>query len=117
LRQDCPEKCTHGLWPSFLDVRGADQDSWEALDKAQRTVEAEAKKGRRLEVWVTAVGQLRTRRRPGLDPCHRLGSRYLGYGHLGAYPAQLIVTQFRDIEVKVNPNSPYDYSNMYRGPL
>jgi len=39
-----------------------------------------------------------------------------GYGHLGAFPAQLVVESISDIEVKENPQSPYDYSNMYHGP-
>ena len=84
----------------------------------EQAVELEAKNGKRLEIWVTAVGQLRTRtRRSPLGPCDKIGSgRYPGYGHLGAFPAQLVVQQFKDIEVKVNPESPYDYGHMYHGP-
>lgn len=39
----------------------------------------------------------------------------MSYGHLGALPAQLEVTQFVDIEVKEAPGSPFDYSRLYRG--
>lgn len=76
------------------------------------------KKGKRFEIWVTAVGELETRARLSrLGPCDKKGSRYSGYGHLGAFPAKLVVTSFRDIEILENPKSPYDYGNKYRGPL
>jgi hypothetical protein len=32
------------------------------------------------------------------------------------FPAQISVESFRDIEVRINPQSPYDYVNMYHGP-
>jgi len=120
-RETCPQRCALGPWPSFIDLRGAASSgsdaSWADLDKVQRTVELEAKKGRRPEIWVTAVGRLRTSaRRSPLGPCDRVGSGYYGDGHLGGYPAELLVEHFSDIEVKENPKSPYDYSNMYRGP-
>jgi hypothetical protein len=88
------------------------------LAKTEQAVELEAKKGKRFEIWVTAYGQLKTRaRRSPLGPCDRIGSGYLGYGHLGAFPAQLVVSTFSDIEVIENPKSPYDYGTMYHGPL
>jgi hypothetical protein len=118
LRQTCLQKCADGPWPSFLHLVGDSGDVWDAVEKAERTVELEAKKGNRLEVWVTAVGTLRTMvRRSRLGPCDKAGSRYYGYGHLGAFPAELQVKRFIDIEVKANPSSPYDYSNIYRGPV
>lgn len=57
-----------------------------------------------------------------LGPCDRknwgLGASGLGgYGHFGAFPAQITVERFLDIETKVNPKSPYDYATMYHGPL
>lgn len=106
LRQACPQKCANGPWPSFLDLigsesPGSDEGAWDSLDKAQRKVELEAKKGKRLEIWVTAVGQLRTRaQRSPLGPCDKIGSRYYGYGHLGGFPAELVVKSFSDIKVK-----------------
>jgi hypothetical protein len=132
LRQNCPQKCATGPWPSFLDLVGTgspasdegpvafntDDASWAALHKVQQTVERDAKQGKRLEIWVTAVGQLRTgARRSPAGPCDRIGSKTYGYGHLGVFPAQLVVKQFIEIEVRTNPNSPYDYSNMYHGAL
>ena len=78
----------------------------------------EAKKGKRLEIRVTAVGQLRTTaKRSPLGPCDEIGSGDFGYGHLGAWPAELVIQHFSDIEVKANPNSPGDYGKMYHGAL
>ena len=117
LRQTCQQTCANGPWPSFLDLVGGDNATWDALVKAEQTVEIEAKKGKRFEVWVTAVGRLKTRARLSpLGPCDKIGSRYLGFGHLGVYPARLVVNYLSDIEIIENPKSPYDYSNMYRGP-
>jgi hypothetical protein len=61
----------NGSWPSFLDLVSEDNVSWDALVKAEQTVELEAKKGKRFGVWVTAVGQLETRAR--LSPLERSG--------------------------------------------
>src|SRR5437870_132969 len=60
LRQACKQTCANGPWPSFLDLVGADNSTWDPLAKAEQTVELEAKKGKRFEIWVTAVGQLKT---------------------------------------------------------
>jgi len=119
LRQECAEKCKAGLWPSFINLEGGTDETWEALAKSERDVEAEAKRsGKRFELWVTVVGRLQTRaRHSALGPCDRKSWGLAGYGHLGGFPAQIIVESFRDIEVRVNPQSPYDYANMYHGPL
>jgi hypothetical protein len=128
LRQKCPQTCATGPWASFLDLAGSDdaetgnppagfvsdQESWVTLDKALRTVEHDAKQGKRLEIWVTAVGRVRASdHRSPVGPCDIVARGH--YGHLGGAPAQLVVKRFTDIEVVPNPNSPYDYSNMYRG--
>jgi len=64
-----------------------------------------------------ALGRLRTRaRRSSLGPCDRKSWGLTGYGHLDAFPAQIDADTFRHIEVKENPQSPYDYGNMYHGP-
>jgi hypothetical protein len=117
LRQECPQKCTDGLWPSFINLEGGGNATWVALAKANEDVEAKAKQtGNRFEIWVTVVGRLQTRgKRSSLGPCDRK-SWGLGYGHLNAYPAQIMIQSFRDIEVRVNPQSPYDYAHMYHGP-
>ena len=86
---------------------------WDELTKTLFSVEGEAKAtGKRFEIWVTVVGRLRTRVKRSCD-WKSVG----GYGHLGAFPAQIIAESMRDIEVRVNPKSPYDYANMYHGPL
>jgi hypothetical protein len=116
LRQECAAKCSAGPWPSFLDLVGTGYESWDGLKEAERRAELEAKRGIRVEVWVTVKGWLRTQARHSLlGPCDKIGSRYFGYGHFGVFPARLEVLSFSDIQIKVNPASPYDYSNMYRG--
>jgi hypothetical protein len=117
LREECPQKCADGMWPSFIDLEGADDATWADLAKAEREVESEAKvTGKRLEVWVTVVGRLQTRAKPSpLGPCDRK-RQGLGYGHLNAFPARITVESFRNIEIRVNPHSSYDYANMYHGP-
>ncbi len=130
LREKCPQKCSDGTWPSFLDLGGTDgpdaatiafatdDATWDAVEKVQRTVELEAKKGNRFEVWVTVVGELKTMvKRSPLGPCDKIGSRHYGYGSLGVAPALLVVQRFSDIQIKANPESPFDYSHMYRGAL
>lgn len=118
LRQTCPGTCASGPWPSFLDLVGTGRERWAEVEKAEQTAQREAKKGNRAEVWVTVIGRLRTMAQHTLlGPCNKVGSHYYGYGHLGVFPAQIDVERFSDIEVNANPASPYDYSNMYRGPL
>lgn len=116
LRQDCPQKCADGPWPSFLYLEGGSEGAWAALAKADREVEAEARRtGQRFELWVTVIGRLQSRAgHSPVGPCDR--AAWGMYGHLGSFPAQLTVEAFRDIEVKVNPKSPYDYAHMYHGP-
>lgn len=118
LRQECSEKCTDGLWPSFIDLEGGGDAVWAALARADREVESEAKRsGKRFELWVTVVGRLQTRvKHSPRGPCDSTSWGIAGYGHLGAYPAQILVESFQNIEVRVNPQSPYDYAHMYHGP-
>lgn len=117
LRQTCPGKCATGPWPSFIDLVGTGRESWEEVDRAERVAEREAKRRNRVEVWVTVVGKLRTMaRRTSLGPCDKIESQYFGYGHLGAFPAQIEVESFSDVQITTNPVSLFDYSNLYRGP-
>jgi len=115
LRQTCPQKCADGPWPSFITLEApAGSDVFNALGKVQNSVELEAKKGKRFEIWVTVTGRLDTMLR---SPCERAASKYRGYGHLGVFPAMLTVQSITDIDVKENPKSEYDYANLYRGAL
>ena len=67
---------------------------------------------------MTVTGRLETMARLSrLGPCDKAGSRYFGYGHLGVFPARLVVQSITDIEVRENPKSEYDYANMYHGAL
>ena len=119
LRQEeCPQKCTDGLWPSFINLEGGSDATWTALAQTTADVETKAKQtGNRFEIWVTAVGRLQTRaKHSSFGPCDQK-SWGLGYGHLNGFLAQIMVESFRDIEVRVNPQSPYDYAHMYHGPL
>ena len=132
LRQNCPQRCATGPWPAFLDLVdtgspasdevpvafNTDDASWAPLHKVQQTVERDAQQGERLEIWVAAVGQLRTgARRSPAGSCDRIGGKTYRYGHRRVFPAQLVVKQLIEIEVRKNPNSPYDYSNLYHGAL
>lgn len=127
LRETCPQKCANGPWPSFLDLTGAalpgsgsgvsDDSGWAALARVMKDVKGRAKAGRRFEIRVTAVGQLKTgARRSPLGPCDAIGSGRVGYGHLGAFPAELAVQYFGDITVQENFSSPYDYGKVVPGP-
>jgi hypothetical protein len=117
LREECEQKCASGLWPSFINLEGGREGVWNDLAKTANQVEREAKAtGKRFEIWVTVIGRLQTRAKPSRrGPCDKK-SWGLGYGHLNVFPAQITVDSFRDVEVKVNPRSPYDYANMYHGP-
>gem|GEM_PF-104074 len=88
---------------------------WGAPHRVQQSVDREANKGKRLEIWVTAVGQLRTLvQRSPLGPCQRIGSRRCGHGHLGGFPAGLVIKERRDIEVQANPSPPPRVSRLRR---
>lgn len=117
LRQQCPQTCATGPWPSFVDLVGSDAAGdaiWVELANAERTAEQEAKRGRRVEVWVTVRGRLKaSERRSPLGPCDRVVNS--GFGHLGAFPAEIVVDAFNDVQIVSRPESPYDYGHMYRG--
>src|SRR5215467_8247725 len=61
LRQQCPQTCATGPWPSFVDLVGSDVASdaiWAEVSNAERAAEQEAKQARRVEVWVTVRGKV-----------------------------------------------------------
>ena len=118
LGQKCSASCVAGPLPSSLWLLGTGRERWDAVIEAVRRAEVEAKKGIRVEVWVTATGWLgATARLSLLGPCDTIGSQYFGYGHLGGYAAELRVLRFSDIQVLPNSLSPYDYSKMSHGPF
>ncbi len=78
-----------------------DEQSWARLIN---TVRREAMNGRKCEIWVTVVGQLRVFRTPLKASQSQIG----GFGHLGIFPAELVVERVVDIEVK--DKETYDYS-------
>jgi hypothetical protein len=119
LRQQCSQTCATGPWPSFVDLVGSGGEgdaTWTELAKAERTAEQEARHGRRVEVWVTVRGTLKTReRRSPAGPCD--GGVSGGFGHLGTYPAQIIAEAFSDVQVITNADSAVHYGRGYHGTL
>jgi hypothetical protein len=117
LRQECPQTCATGPWPSFVNLVGSDAAGdaiWVEVAQAERTAEHEAKQGRRVEVWVTARGKLNaSERRSPIGPCDRMVNS--GFGHLGVFPAQIVAETFNDVQVIPRSDSPYDYGPIYRG--
>src|SRR5262245_49379776 len=93
LRDACTAKCADGPWLSFVDLEGATENfDWNVLKVGQHEAWKRSKAGERVELWVTVVGELKTNARPSSkSPCDRFGSGYIGFGHLGAYPAQIKV--------------------------
>lgn len=82
-----------------------DDSSWNQVDKI---VIREAKARHHEEIWVTVVGQLRAIRT-------QEGSVAGGYGHLGAYPAELVVERMFDVRIVSRPT--YDYGEILKGPV
>jgi uncharacterized membrane protein YcgQ (UPF0703/DUF1980 family) len=104
-----------GVTTEVVGSAAAGDAIWAELAKAERTAEQEAKQGRRVEVWVTVRGKLNaSNRRSPIGPCDRVMNS--GFGHLGVFPAQMIVEAFNDVQVIPQPNSPYDYGHIHRGP-
>lgn len=120
LRQSCPEPFVTGghAWPSAVDLVEAgyvsmgggqtpsfetDRKSWDAL---QLLVLREARARRREEVWVRIRGEVRAPARYVRDG----GEIFGGYGHLGGFPAELVVERVLDVNIRPNPT--FDYSEL-----
>ena len=69
------------------------------------------KQGLDEEIWVTVVGMLRAPE----SYVRKDGQVVGGYGHLGGYPAQLVVKTVVNIAIKERPT--YDYRELLRGVL
>jgi len=116
LRQpDCPNKgwaAAHHVTPA-LDLESTERDhetdppsgftteqeSWSRIEEAQNALQ------RGEELWITVTGRVRCS--PELPVA--------GYGHLGAFPAALIIDRLIKLEIK--KNSAVDYRVKYRGPM
>jgi hypothetical protein len=119
LRQSCLEPFVTGshAWPSALDMIGSrfpvpetepaafrtDQKSWDELDAF---VLREAKAGHREEIWVSIIGLVRAPKSYIREDGQVVG----GYGHLGGFPAQLVVQRVSKMWIKQVPT--YDYGQL-----
>lgn len=122
--RSCPEEFVTGnrRWPWAVDLVhsshpspgeervqfATDDSSW---DEWGEVLIREAKAGLRGEIWMTVLGKVRARQ----TYIREDGAVFLGYGHLGVLPAQLVVKRIFDIEVKRDPPT-YDYSIILKYP-
>jgi len=121
LRQTCtqPFSTSDHTWPSAINLVDSDyvagteesvpfktdRESWDKLDEIAIR---EGKAGRREEIWVTVTGRLRAP-----EAYIRKDGRVRGgYGHLGVYPAELVVERVSDVEIRPTPT--YDYKAILR---
>lgn len=123
LQQRCPQTCPTGEpWPSILDLvesRNSDifrlrvpfvtnQESWESLDRA---VLQAADRGEKAEVWATVRGHLVVNVNSALGPCDLVANGMFGGLHSrGWHGGALIVETIRDVEIRQNAATGYDYS-------
>lgn len=122
LRDNCPRSMITGghHWPSAINLVDSDyarhenragltfetdRKSWDLLDSALR---AAAGKEQRVEVWITVSGEFEA----PVSYLRKNGKVVGGYGHLGIYPAELIVRRILDISVRDRPT--YDYRDLFR---
>jgi hypothetical protein len=122
LRDNCPKALITGghHWPSAINLADSDyarhgdrkgvtfetdRKSWDLLDGTLRAV---AGKARRAEVWITVSGEFEA----PVSYIRKDGKVVGGYGHLGVYPAELIVRRILDISVRDRPT--YDYRDLFR---
>ena len=100
-------------WPSTINVIGPPEGSPELKNWEDFTqiVLKQSRAGFRGAIWVTMTGRLQ-------GPWHPSdhGTRaYGGYGHLGAFPANLVVDHVSDIQLKSAPR--YNYRELlFYGP-
>lgn len=123
LQQRCPQRCPTGEpWPSILDLWesknsdyfrlrvpfATDEASWDSLDRA--VLEA-ADKREKAEVWATVRGYLVVKLESPLGPCDLVANGMFGglYAR-GWHGGALIVERIRDVEIRKNAATGYDYS-------
>jgi hypothetical protein len=124
LQGKCERAFITGIrtWPSAIEivvssfVSGTadavpfetDLETWFAVEAL---VLREAKAGRREEIWASITGMYQA-------PSSYLrpdGLLFGGYGHLGMYPAQLVVQRVSDVQIKQIPT--FDYKLLLRPKL
>lgn len=121
LRQACTEPFSTGdhTWPSAINLVDSDYvagtedsvrfktdcGSWDRLDEIAIR---EGRAGRREEIWVTMTGKLRAPQ----AYIRKDGRVVGGYGHLGVFPAELVVERVFDVEIRPNPT--YNYKEILR---
>lgn len=102
----------HSTYPSGAGEEAppftTEQESWRAWNDLVRH---QAERGLRGEIWMTVVGMVRAPK----EYVRADGAVFAGYGHLGAFPAELVVKRIFDIEVKRDPPT-YDYSIILKYP-
>jgi hypothetical protein len=77
-----------------------------SLDALDRLVIGEARARKREEIWATITGEIRAP-----EAYTRTDGRTVGgYGHLGVYPAEIVVE--RIVKTEIVPNPTYDYSEV-----
>lgn len=121
LRGPCQESfvTANHRWPKALNLTATqdsnatglalpfqtDHASWDELDRAIRR---QAAAGRRAEIWVTVVGFVEAPERYVRTDGQVVG----GFGHLGVFPAQLIVKHVADVVIQLRPT--YNYGDRHR---
>ena len=88
------------LWPRRIARSRPKRNGWASESRSRSPSSVAFKQGRSVCTWALVT------EKAGDCP---------GYGRFGVFPAQIIIESFRDIEVRVNPQSSYDYANMYHG--
>lgn len=74
-----------------------------SVDAAYRAVERQRPSRGSYRVWATFIGRLETGDTLLVATNGHIGPRPLGYGHLGAYPAQLILRSIKNVRVIRSP--------------
>lgn len=115
IRDQCPTAIREwggAVWPAALNIADSDlaaslkrpvefetdRNSWAALETFWMK---EARKNAREEIWATFEGAVQS-----ADPeSRRLG----GFGHLGAFPAQLVVKSVDVGSISIVANPTYEY--------
>lgn len=106
-------------WPSAIELAHSgsnipndiavpfqtDEKSWDHL---QSVVLQEARAARKEEIWVTAVGIVQA----PASYIDKAGQVVGGYGHLGVFPAQLVIESISQIRIVKKPT--YNYGEILR---